>query len=78
MFFSWSVGVKTSAATASFHPRHILPSSRLLGATASAWRENPRSSHERTRVQFLYSGTPRQKKFEHCATLKSTQIIVLL
>lgn len=69
---------ETSAATASFHPRHALPSSRLLGAVASAWRENPRSSHERTRVQFPYSGTSRQKKFEHCATCKSEQIIVLL
>lgn len=46
MFFSWPVGVETSAATASFHPRHTLPSYRLLGATASAWREKPRSSPE--------------------------------
>lgn len=46
MFLSWSVGVKTSAATTSFHPRHTLPSSRLLGATALAWREKPRSSPE--------------------------------
>lgn len=79
MFLAWSVGVKTSDATASFYPRHTLPSSRLLGATALAWRENPRSSHGRTRgpVSLLWYASSEEVRAlcdlevyaNHCASI---------